>query len=128
MNRIMVYYYENEIGGKGLIIRNDIKGFTNEVVAEFEGNQAEMMWEIMRAVDYSKTPNCISYGLYVNDKPYKPEIQENPTCCFCGRSCENAYGNNPYPASKKDGERCCNVCNSTVVIPARIAEAVKGSN
>lgn len=37
-------------------------------------------------------------------------------CCLCGCSYEG-YGNNAWPV--KDG-RCCDVCNATKVIPARI--------
>lgn len=43
-----------------------------------------------------------------------------PTCCFCGKLCENEWGNNPYPVSKKVEDRCCNSCNKNIVIPERI--------
>lgn len=44
----------------------------------------------------------------------------NPICCFCGKPCENEYGNNPWPLSKNENDRCCNECNSLKVIPARL--------
>jgi hypothetical protein len=42
---------------------------------------------------------------------------KNPKCVLCGKECENKWGNNPQPL--KSG-KCCNKCNSTKVIPARI--------
>ena len=37
-------------------------------------------------------------------------------CCICGKEVEE-YGNNPWPI--KEG-RCCNECNLSKVLPARI--------
>lgn len=45
-------------------------------------------------------------------------------CCFCGQVFYG-YGNNPYPASENPEDRCCNDCNSKVVIPARINQMMK---
>lgn len=42
-------------------------------------------------------------------------------CCFCGVEIDG-YGNNPYPVDKTEDARCCDDCNATVVIPARLAE------
>ena len=53
----------------------------------------------------------------------KNEKKENPICCICGNKCENAWGNNPYPV-KEEG-RCCDNCNTTKVIPARLEKLVK---
>lgn len=39
------------------------------------------------------------------------------TCCICGKEFYG-YGNNPEPV-KSEG-RCCDDCNETYVIPARI--------
>lgn len=41
------------------------------------------------------------------------------TCCICGKRCKG-FGNNPWPV-KEEGD-CCNDCNATVVIPARMKE------
>ena len=41
-------------------------------------------------------------------------------CCICKEEVNEKYGNNPQPI-KQDG-RCCNDCNYTVVIPARMKE------
>ena len=45
-------------------------------------------------------------------------------CCLCGVSVPNTgfwrFGNNPYPCASKG--RCCNECNATKVIPARVAQ------
>ena len=43
-------------------------------------------------------------------------------CCnICGKKIDG-YGNNPYPIMQSDTDRCCNDCNSTYVIPARLAQ------
>ena len=39
------------------------------------------------------------------------------TCCICGKKFKE-YGNNPAPV--KDDGLCCNECNYSVVIPARM--------
>jgi len=48
------------------------------------------------------------------------EDEEDATfdCCVCGAEECEGYGNNPDPVKKKG--RCCDVCNTTKVIPARI--------
>lgn len=45
----------------------------------------------------------------------------NFKCCLCGKDTAG-WGNNPYPlCDEKDFEsRCCDECNDTYVIPARI--------
>lgn len=52
---------------------------------------------------------------YVLDKASE---LNNPVCCICGNKCEDKFGNNPAPV-KSEG-RCCNKCNTLVVIPERI--------
>ena len=48
------------------------------------------------------------------------------TCCLCGAEC-TGWGNNPYPCEPKfGGDRCCDECNSTKVIPARLRALCKG--
>jgi len=48
-----------------------------------------------------------------------------PDCCLCGQPCEpwhegsTGYGHNPHPYGE-EGDRCCNTCNETKVIPARL--------
>jgi hypothetical protein len=44
-------------------------------------------------------------------------------CCLCGLEIEG-HGHNPDPVSRKDGERCCGVCNATVVLPMRLQEVL----
>tara|TARA_R110000868_G_scaffold40449_11_gene139556 strand:+ start:1704 stop:2105 length:402 start_codon:yes stop_codon:yes gene_type:complete len=41
-----------------------------------------------------------------------------PICCLCDKPCESAWGNNAQPLMSGS---CCNECNFTKVIPARIA-------
>lgn len=43
-------------------------------------------------------------------------------CCFCGKN-YFGFGNNPDPVAKDINKRCCDSCNSKIVIPARIKEA-----
>lgn len=40
-------------------------------------------------------------------------------CCICGKEI-NGYGNNPWPINNDVEARCCDDCNWSVVIPARI--------
>lgn len=40
-------------------------------------------------------------------------------CCICGKKFEG-YGNNPQPLWPEG--RCCDECNSSLVIPARIEQ------
>jgi len=35
-------------------------------------------------------------------------------CCFCGKEC-GEYGNNPYPLSENENDRCCDSCNFNVI-------------
>ena len=42
------------------------------------------------------------------------------TCCLCGDTFVG-WGNNPYPLSVNPDDRCCDKCNYTKVIPARLA-------
>lgn len=51
--------------------------------------------------------------------------KKKPICCICGKECENEFGNNPWPVSKKEEERCCDICNIIKVIPARIMNLKK---
>lgn len=41
-------------------------------------------------------------------------------CCICG-GYFRGWGNNPDPIPAKKDARCCDVCNMTTVIPARMA-------
>ena len=43
-------------------------------------------------------------------------------CCFCGKEF-TGWGNNPWPANKEYDATCCDECNITVVIPARVKQA-----
>lgn len=48
--------------------------------------------------------------------------QKRTVCCICGREF-TGWGNNPWPV-KEDGE-CCDECNRTKVIPARLMRVRK---
>ena len=40
-------------------------------------------------------------------------------CSICGKTFIG-WGNNPYPVTKGENDRCCDECNGIYVIPARI--------
>ena len=44
-------------------------------------------------------------------------------CCVCGKEFKG-HGNNPWPLVKTEGSRCCDKCNSKVLV-ARFAETMK---
>jgi len=62
--------------------------------------------------------------------PRKKEVKPKPvivvepeptlTCCLCGKEFVG-WGNNPSPLADED-KKCCDECNYTKVIPARLAE------
>lgn len=54
---------------------------------------------------------------YTNDKHY--------TCCICGRVIHGQYGNDPWPVVMTLNAQCCDDCNNEIVVPARIAKALK---
>ena len=41
-------------------------------------------------------------------------------CCICGKKF-TGWGNNPWPVSENPDAECCDECNATQVIPARIS-------
>ena len=45
-------------------------------------------------------------------------------CSICGKKF-TGYGNNPYPVTKGEDDRCCDECNDTKVIPARLQALIK---
>lgn len=42
-------------------------------------------------------------------------------CCICGKKF-TGFGNNPWPVVKDEAARCCDECNSTKVLAARLAQ------
>ena len=48
-------------------------------------------------------------------------------CCLCGKEFEG-WGNNPWPLALNEEERCCDECNDTKVIPARLRLMVERKN
>lgn len=45
--------------------------------------------------------------------------QKEWVCCICGMKF-TGWGNNPWPIVDSASARCCDTCNITKVIPARI--------
>lgn len=68
-------------------------------------------------------------GTRPGGKPYAIQVivekarGSHPECCLCGKVCENMWGNNPRPVAHTKGEDgvCCDKCNGSKVIPARMA-------
>lgn len=56
-------------------------------------------------------------------------MPEPPACCLCGQPCEpwtpgeSGWGHNPEPLAGSP-KRCCNDCNATKVIPARLGRLI----
>lgn len=42
-------------------------------------------------------------------------------CCICGKKF-TGWGNNPYPVVDDINAECCDRCNETKVLPARLAQ------
>lgn len=70
MNRIMLKYTPRKGNiTSSLEIRNDIKGLTNEQIGTtFYGKDADIMFDLLRAVDYSDLENYMDYGVIVVDE------------------------------------------------------------
>ena len=63
------------------------------------------------------------------------EEKKNLICCLCGREITHDryapgeyLGNNPWPLADGENDRCCDWCNDTKVIPARIELVVNPSS
>lgn len=67
MNRIELRY-DKSVTPHIIEVRNDIKGVTNELLMVLFGNSADMLFDLLTNVDYSKLDNYISYGVYVKEK------------------------------------------------------------
>lgn len=39
-------------------------------------------------------------------------------CCICGKEIVDGFGNNPWPV--KDKGECCDLCNISIVLKARL--------
>lgn len=67
MNRIELRY-DKSVTPHTLEVRNDIKGVTNELLMVLFGNSADMLFDLLTNVDYSKLDNYMRYGVYVKRK------------------------------------------------------------
>lgn len=54
-------------------------------------------------------------------------MSKKKMCCICGKEIVG-WGNNPWPVVKEEDAECCDECNDTKVIPARIKNLYKGRN
>ena len=48
-------------------------------------------------------------------------MNEKHICCICGKEFIG-WGNNPYPITDEEDEVCCDECNYSEVLPARIEQ------
>lgn len=48
-------------------------------------------------------------------------------CSICKQRFRG-FGNNPWPVTQGEGDRCCDDCNSMKVIPARMASLREKQN
>lgn len=46
-------------------------------------------------------------------------------CSICGNKF-TGFGNNPWPVTTGDNDRCCNACDDFLVLPARLARMFGG--
>lgn len=75
MNRIELRYNKS-VTPHTLEVRNDVKGVTNELLMVLFGNSADMLFDLLTNVDYSKLDNYISYGVYVKEKKGRKKKNE----------------------------------------------------
>lgn len=70
MNRIILKYKPRKGNiTSSLEIRNDLKGLTNEQIGTtFYGKDADIMFDLLRAVDYSDLENYMDYGVIIVDE------------------------------------------------------------
>ena len=47
-------------------------------------------------------------------------------CCLCGKIFMD-WGNNPYPVNKDPNARCCDACDRSIVLPARMIAITRGA-
>lgn len=55
---------------------------------------------------------CICFGEI--EKKFTPDFSKSGGEMYWDK------GNNPFPVSSKEDDRCCDTCNATVVIPSRM--------
>lgn len=93
MNRITVNYTPQKGNvASCLRIYNDIKGYSCEAVGcNFIGRDADIMLELMRNVDYSKTKDCIGYGIYIDHVPYDEYMEVKNLLKLDSKEMENFY-------------------------------------
>ena len=70
----------------------------------------------------------VNFGKLCTEKELAEVISKNTGkpcfyCTLCGEYFYG-YGNNPYPLASSE-DQCCDMCNATKVIPARLANVNK---
>ena len=65
----------------------------------------------------SKVRDGELFDMLTSDRYFNKDKEEH-ICCLCG-DVFYGYGNNPAPLARSS-KRCCDMCNMTKVIPARL--------
>lgn len=76
-----------------------------------------------------KCSECLSYSVCEDEDKgcaicggYEPRVLiEKKVCCLCGKEFMG-WGNNPWPVDRNEGAVCCDDCNETKVLEARIRQ------
>lgn len=102
--------FENTIGARS---PKDAKRWLDDMISEY-GNTYSFPREARR--ELNKLVNDFG-NTYFWDRLDEAAKKSEDTCVLCGEKIEG-HGNNPAPL--KDSGKCCDKCNITKVIPARL--------
>lgn len=64
MNRIVIRFETKK--DYHLEVRNDIKGYSSDIILEADGLEAKILFDLLTHIDYSKLDNYMSYGITVD--------------------------------------------------------------
>ena len=67
--------------------------------------------------------DCLSYSICTDEDKgcaiCEAFEQKEKVCCLCGKKFYG-WGNNPWPLNKDEDARCCDDCNNSKVLAARL--------
>lgn len=70
--------------------------------------------------DFKTTNGIVAIAARESILGFVPTDPPQPACLFC-KGAVGPYGNNPAPFGS-EGDVCCDMCNMTKVVPARLAK------
>ncbi len=80
MNRIRLHYTpKTKKTDSHLIVLNDIEGHCGiQIGPDYTGLQADLMFRLLSAVDYSKLDDCVCYGIRIRNSEgfYEDKIND----------------------------------------------------